>query len=279
MNPEIERINKRLRLGRPVQSRPVEMTHAHIQGRSVIFCTDMKNDPIQRNHRRGGFYEAKELNGLKAIFPKGGTFIDIGANVGNHGLFAALFLGAGRVVPIEPNPLAYRLLVQNVLVNRLTDIYDLTMLGVGLSDTEQGGFAMEKRARNLGGAKMLSGQGDLQVFRGDTLFADEKPAMIKIDVESMEMQVLRGLEGVLAKHRPILLVEVDNENEPEFLEWARASGYDIAETVQRYRLNKNHILVPRAQDAEQGEAPEKVAKSARKPLKTKAKKPGKAKVA
>lgn len=243
MTPEILRKNKRLKLGRPMQSHALQLTHARVQDRPVIFCTDMENDPIQRNHRRGTFYEGKELNELKKIFPKGGTFIDIGANVGNHGLFAALFLEASRVVPIEPNPLAYRLLIQNVLVNGLSDVFDLSMLGVGLSDTQQGGYAMEERERNLGGAKMLSGKGELQVYPGDTLLKNETPAMIKIDVEGMEMSVLAGLKAVLAKHKPILLVEVDNENEAEFMAWAKATGYDVVQTVQRYRLNKNHLLV------------------------------------
>ncbi len=246
MTPEVERILKRLRLGRPVSSRAIELTHARIQDKRVTFCTDMEHDPIQRNHRRGQFYEAKELNGLKEVFPKGGTFVDIGANVGNHGLFAALFLGAARVIPFEPNPLAYRLLVQNVLVNLLDDIFDLSRLGFGLSDTGEGGFAMEKRARNLGGAKMLSGKGKLQVFRGDTLLETETPAMIKIDVEGMEMGVLGGLSKVISTHKPVLLVEVDNENEDAFMAWAKTAGYDVADTVQRYRLNKNHLLLPKA---------------------------------
>lgn len=261
MNPEVERILKRLRLGRPVQSRGLDLTHARIEAQRVVFCTDMENDPIQRNHRRGNFYEAKELHRLKEVFAKGGTFVDIGANVGNHSLYAALFLRAGRVVPFEPNPLAYRLLVQNVLLNGLEPVFDLSKLGVGLSDKEEGGFAMEDRARNLGGAKMLSGMGKLQVYRGDTLLAGEKPAMIKIDVEGMEMAVLVGLEGVLKKHKPVLLVEVDNENEDVFMDWAGGAGYKVAETVQRYRLNKNHLLKPKAKT------------KARKPAKTPREKP------
>ncbi len=244
MIPRIEKILKRLRLGRPVQSAKLELTHARISDRRVIFCTDMENDPIQRNHRRGQFYEGRELGKLKAHFPEGGTFVDIGANVGNHSLYAALFLGAGRVIPFEPNPRAFRLLVQNVLVNRLEEVIDLSRLGVGLADREEGGFAMEKRKRNLGGARMLPGEGRLRVFRGDTLLEGERPALIKIDVEGMEMPVLAGLEATIAAHRPALLVEVDNENETAFRQWAADAGYEIADTVQRYRLNKNHLLLP-----------------------------------
>ena len=247
MTPEVKRINKRLRLGRPVTSRPVQLTTARIRDRRVIFCTDMENDPIQRNHRRGQFYEAKELAGLAELFPTGGTFVDIGANVGNHSLYAALFLGAARVIAFEPNPLAYRLLVQNVLVNGLEHVIDLSRLGVGLGARDEGGYSMERRRRNLGGAKMLPGDsGKLRVLPGDTLLEGEAPALIKIDVEGMEMPVLEGLKATLRQHRPVLLVEVDNANEAAFMEWAEAAGYDVARTVQRYRLNKNHLLIPRA---------------------------------
>ncbi len=272
MTPRVKKILKRLRLGRPVQSIRLELTHARINDRKVIFCTNMENDPIQRNHRRGQFYEAKELGKLIEVFPKGGTFVDIGANVGNHGLYAALFLDADKVIPFEPNPKAWRLLVQNVLVNGLEDIFDLSRLGVGLSDTEEGGFAMEKRARNLGGAKMLSGKGKLQVFRGDTLLAEEKPALIKIDVEGMEMGVLGGLSEVIEKHKPILLVEVDNENEEAFMEWADKAGYDLADTVQRYRLNKNHLLLPKAQKTAKSKRKATAKKSPARKSKPKAKK-------
>ncbi|HHL22367.1 MAG TPA: FkbM family methyltransferase [Aliiroseovarius sp.] len=255
MTPEVERINKRLRLGRPVTSRPVQLTTARIRDRRVIFCTDMENDPIQRNHRRGQFYEAKELAGLAELFPAGGTFVDIGANVGNHSLYAALFLGAARVIAFEPNPLAYRLLVQNVLVNGLEQVIDLSRLGVGVGAREEGGYSMERRRRNLGGAKMLPGEsGKLRVLPGDILLEGEAPALIKIDVEGMEMAVLEGLKATLRQHRPVLLVEVDNENEAAFMEWAEAAGYDVARTVQRYRLNKNHLLTPHALAADGSEA-------------------------
>jgi len=246
MTPEIEQILEKLRTEQPINSHNLAMTHTNVDGQRVIFCTDMERDPIQRNNRRGVFYEGKELNNLKEIFPEGGTFLDIGANIGNHSLFAAMILKAGRVVPIEPNPLAYNLLIQNVLVNRLEGVIDLSRLGVGLSDSEADGFAMEKRDRNLGSAKMLSGEGNLRVFRGDSLFADEYPDMIKIDVEGMEMAVLAGLEGVLSKHKPVMLVEVDNENEAAFMEWVKKAGYDVVDTVQRYRQNKNHLLAPKA---------------------------------
>lgn len=244
MTPEINVVLEKLRLGHPLQSHSLNVVHATIEQRRVHFAVDLEKDPIQRHHRKGQFYEAKELRALKVEFPKNGVFVDIGANVGNHGLYAAMFLEAKQVIPFEPNPLAYRLLIHNVALNGLDAQFDLSKLGVGLSDQDAGGYAMEERNRNLGAAKMLPGEGDLQVFRGDTLLSGIAPDFIKIDVEGMELNVLRGLDESIAKNRPGLLVEVDNENEDEFRNWVDRNEYDIQDVIQRYKTNKNFMLKP-----------------------------------
>lgn len=243
LTKRVQRILKRLYLGRPVESGMLQTVRCRVLDTDVTFCVNMENDPIQRNHRRGTFYEIKELREIIPIFPKGGVFVDIGANVGNHALFAALHFKAGKVIPFEPNPQAYDLLIQNVLANGLQDTFDLTKLGVGISASHEGGFAMQKRTRNLGAAKMLPGQGDLEVYPGDMLLEGVVPDMIKIDVEGMEMDALAGLSKTLKKHRPMLMIEVDNENENEFLKWANANKYAVLKMYQRYRLNKNYLLV------------------------------------
>ena len=250
MTPHVNRINKRLRLGRPILSHGVDIVHTRVRDQDVRFCVNMENDPIQRNHRKGRFYEMKELSEISEIFPKKGTFVDIGANVGNHSLFAALFFGAGRLVPFEPNQRAYELLIANIQVNGLAGITDLTKLGVGIGKTHDTGFAMEDRERNLGGAKMLAGEGEIEVFSGDELLEGEVPAMIKIDVEGMELEALAGLENTVGTHKPMLLVEVDNENEDAFLTWADTQNYIVLKTYQRYRLNKNHLIVPKSKASE-----------------------------
>ena len=108
---------------------------------------------------------------------------------------------------------------------------------------------MEKRNRNLGGAKMLAGEGDLDVYRADDLLADVTPDMIKIDVEEMEMQVLAGLSGVLNRCRPVLLVEVDTVNEDAFQAWVSDNNYAMVSSYQRYKSNRNHIIADKDQAA------------------------------
>lgn len=244
MTPEVQAQIDGLNTGKPLVFDGIDVVHCLYNGEPVFFCLDREQDPIQRNNRAGKFYEAPELRWIGKLTKPGATFIDIGANIGNHALYFAKFLKATRVIPIEPNPVAYRLLIANMALNRVTDRVDLTRLGVGLSNRSIGGYAVEQRERNIGGTRMIEGAGDIQVLCGDTLFAGEVPDVIKIDVEGMELDVLEGLETTIATHRPHLLVEVDGENDDAFRDWMTARKYRIVKDWQRYRSNRNYLLTP-----------------------------------
>lgn len=222
----------------------IDVVPALIDGVQVLFATDKLRDPIQRNHRKGEFYEGEELLQLREIFPKGGVFVDIGTNVGNHSLFVAKFLNPSKVIPFEPNPLAYRLLMANIAFNGLGDVFDVSNLGLGLSDKSAGGFSMTEQDKNLGAARMVEGEGSISVIRGDDALAGETPDLIKIDVEGMEMMVLAGIEETISRAKPKILIEVDQENYDAFDNWVEKVGYKVTKEVQRYRSNKNFFLAP-----------------------------------
>ncbi len=229
----------------PVIFAGIDVVSCQIDGKHVLFAVDMENDPIQRNHRRGQFYEPKELKLMGRWFPKGGVFVDIGANVGNHSLYAALFLQPAAVIPCEPNPLAFNLLRANVHLNGLEDVFDLSHLGLGVASATGSGYAMQERARNLGGAKMLAGAGEIDVRAGDELLQGVAPSMIKVDVEGMEMDVLDGLEQTVTTHQPTMMVEVDDENEDAFTTWVEAHEYKVQRRMRHYKTNENYFIVPK----------------------------------
>lgn len=244
MTPEVGAVLVGLARGEGFSQAGTQRTRCRIRGRDLVFCTAVEHDPIQRKMRSGAFYETSDLYLLDGHFPAGGTFIDVGANIGNHSLYFAVMLGAGRVIPIEPNPVCWRLLVENVLANDVLDRFDLSRLGVGLGAARAGGYGMERRERNLGAAAMVAGEGDLEVWRGDDLLAGEAPDLIKIDVEGAEMAARQGLQGLIAQHRPRLFVEVAAENDAAFRDWVAAAGYAIALTRNRYRKATNYLAVP-----------------------------------
>jgi len=233
---------------------PMETVHAQIKGRPVAFCINMADDPIQNAHRTGQFYEGRELALLAEHVPAGATILDIGANVGNHALWLAMFTGATRIIVIEPNPLALEPLVGNVLANRLSGIIDLSHLGFGLGDSDTDGWGMKKHNRNLGATKMFSGQGTLTVRRGDTVFPQLNPDVIKIDVEGMEMAVLDGLHALIARARPVIMIEVLDSHADAFADWAQARRYRI-ETLGKEPKLTNHLLVPLPKSADDAARP------------------------
>ena len=100
--------------------------------------------------------------------------------------------------------------------------------------------------RNLGGSKMRATEGGgLEVVVGDEALKGVDPAMIKVDVEGMEMEVLRGLEGTIRRAKPVLLLEIDDANLDDFRAWITPLDYDVVEEVRRYQNNTNYVLVPK----------------------------------
>ena len=53
------------------------------------------------------------------------------------------------MIPLEPNPAAYRLLVSNFILNDLLEKADLSALGFGISNRRQVGFGLSARENNL----------------------------------------------------------------------------------------------------------------------------------
>jgi len=237
---DIDAARAALAEGRPLRFPPFETVHWG----GLTFCLNFERDPIQRHLRRGEFFEETELAAIAPFVRPGFHAIDVGANIGNHALYFATRLGAGRVTVVEPNPLALAPLVANVVINGLAEVIDLSALGVGLSDAFGDGWFMGRHDRNLGATKMKPGGGDLTVRRGDDLFAGIRCDLLKIDVEGMEMKVLSGLTETIDRTRPVILIEVDGENDAAFHAWTAARGYGVALTHRHNEKNCNYLLTP-----------------------------------
>lgn len=214
-----------------------------IDDKWIYFTVQDPRDTIQREHIKGAFYEPDELQIIKKYLPENARFCDIGANIGNHSLYVLKYLGAAEAILFEPNPTAIAVLQSNMALNGVLDRCDMSHLGFGLSDKDQGGFSVDAPDRNLGGARLVEGDGDLRVRTGDAMLKDRPVDFIKIDVEGMEIGVLKGLSEVVRTNRPVIFIEVDNENADAFKDWVTANDYEVKERFQRYEANENFLLV------------------------------------
>jgi FkbM family methyltransferase len=218
---------------------------AQIAGKEVYFFVVNQHDEIQRYHAQGQFYEIEELGIISGCFPRGGVFVDIGANVGNHTIYVCNYLHPTQVIVIEPNPLAIPILKINLALNGLGRQVDLSHLGVGFSDAASIAHALVPK-NNLGGAVMrITDQPNgLPLVRGDDILLQRRVDFIKLDVEGMEMPVLAGLAGTIAKWRPAMFIEVENINAEAFQTWIKANNYVTVSRCRRYQINENYMLMP-----------------------------------
>ncbi len=215
-------------------------------GRDIRFFVYDREDAIQRHHLKGEFYEREELEIMTQFWRTDRAFVDIGANVGNHAIYASKVLHTPKVIVFECNPFAAELLRINLLLNDLNDRVDTRFLGVALGPGEGRVRVVEDpRGNNLGGAGVADDEeGDIRMVAGDTLLAGESIGFIKIDVEGMEMEVLAGLQATIARWRPHMFIEVMDRNRDAFAAWVEASGYWFAGSAQRYEGLINYVVMP-----------------------------------
>ena len=228
-------------------SPPCRVLRCNIWGQTLLFALNNPRDVIQRHHLVGTFYEEEELEIMRRYCPPGAVYCDIGANIGNHALFALRFMQVKEAILFEPNPDAIAILMANLHLNDVLDRVDTEHLGVGLSDRAAEGLAMQvDMADNLGGARMVtSPDGPLRVVAADSVLEGRQVDFIKIDVEGMEMRVLAGLERTIARCRPSIFVEVEEANREAFAGWVARSGYVETAHFRRYPVNENYLLQPR----------------------------------
>ncbi|WP_406170437.1 FkbM family methyltransferase [Streptomyces sp. NBC_00996] len=135
-------------------------------------------------------------------------FVDIGAFSGIYTLLACRANPHLEAVAVEPNPVAASMLNRNVRANRFES--RVTVIDRALSDTP--GRTRLRIPANATKASLLDrwpAQSivDVEVTTGDEVLDGRAVDLIKIDVEGLEPQVLRGLEKSIRVHHPAIIAE------------------------------------------------------------------------
>lgn len=147
----------------------------------------------------------------------GTTAVDVGASVGNYALALRKAVGPnGRVLALEANPAVFKELVRSTWLAGV-DAHNLAV------SSQEGTAELRIPVDALGRVQepvaTLEDRGQecvrVQIPRTtlDHLLADaERVSVIKIDVEGHEGEVIRGATGVLDKHRPALVMEIEAQH-------------------------------------------------------------------
>ncbi len=177
---------------------------------------------------------------------KGMTIIDVGSNIGYYALLAAKHVGSkGKVLAIEPNPMALECLKRNVGSNRLENV-ELRQIAIWDKET----LAWFEVPPSLNSARVLDVydcskekiRGKLirvQTTTLDSLLENyDKVDWLRFDVEGGEFQIINGATKTIKNFMPNIFMEfhpilLGKERALGLLRKLHDYGYEIEYAVTR----------------------------------------------
>jgi FkbM family methyltransferase len=192
---------------------PYLTTKSDILGMRFRFKTQ---DVIGRHIFKLGVHEPSTTRFIMDNLPggEGAIYVDVGANIGWYSILLDRITDEdATVLAFEPDPLNFKLLEHNIVLNRCAKIrtFDLA-----LSDHDGTGTLHLYSDLNRGKHSMLpivsKATAEVTTRSLDTLLRDEmieadRVQLIKMDVEGYELTVLKGMRRVL-ECRPLVVSEL-----------------------------------------------------------------------
>ncbi|RAP32429.1 hypothetical protein DID76_00465, partial [Candidatus Marinamargulisbacteria bacterium SCGC AG-414-C22] len=193
---------------------------------SVSLLGHSENDHIFKHIKQNSsFYENSLLRYMYFIKQLSresfDVCFDIGANIGNHSVFIGKFL-TSKVVSVEPNRHLKKILLDNLSNNNTS--FKLFNCGLGAISTLGKMTFSDKADNNIGMGKIVlthDSHDAIQIDTLDNIFLQSehyfkqqlKIFLIKIDVEGMELDVLKGALNVINSQKPHLFIEASTNDE------------------------------------------------------------------
>jgi FkbM family methyltransferase len=177
-----------------------------------------------------GEYEPGTVEVFSALCRSARQIFDVGAFGGLYSVFAAAANPDARVLAFEPNPESAVSCRRNLELNApLTRNVELMQIALGDHDGKES-LALTGGTSSLNPAfRAHSEETAVDVTRGDEIVRHrriERLDLVKLDTESTEPAVLRGLTATLDRDRPDLVCEVlRGRTESDLEDVLRPFGY------------------------------------------------------
>lgn len=159
-----------------------------------------------------GEYSQLEMDLFESFIKPGDIVMEVGANIGAHTLGLARMVGsAGRVVAIEAQPILFQTLCGNMAINSITHVECMNFAASNGNGYINVPFHDYSKKGNFGGISLCEAETGfrIEMKQLDNVFYYPSLALLKIDVEGMEQEVLEGATNLITKFKPILYVEND----------------------------------------------------------------------
>ena len=153
--------------------------------------------------------------------------LDIGANYGFISLALQTNLNEHAIIhSFEPHPEIFKTFQKSISENGITNI-TLTNVAIGSEDCEIALNLYGQTSNILGSDKDIKGKALIKQINLDNYLLENniQPNFIKIDVDGYEMNVLNGLKQTIAKFKPIMVIETNDDY--EVLAFLKSCNYKL----------------------------------------------------
>ncbi len=204
--------------------------------------------------RRGGFGFLPARRGptveqqfLKSLDLDTKTVFDMGAYIGLTTMFLARRVGPqGHVVAFEPNPANFATLNDHLALNHITNVRALCIGLASTAGTQE--FAVAGPARGTFEPSRQRREKQVQVMQLAVDTCDHlveahrlpAPAFVKMDVEGMELNVLKGMQQTIRSSSPALLIELHGVAELEIVNLLLDVRYKILQIEEGIELGRSN---------------------------------------
>lgn len=175
---------------------------------------------------------------LRRILQPGTRYLDVGANIGYFSVFVHLLAKDIQIDAVEPQPILYSLLQNNLWANGARARTHNVALGDQRRLLPMSSAPMNPADSRLG-VHEPDGRYDLvvPVIQADELFTRRTFDVVKISVQGFEPDVILGMQRII-RDSPAIVLVVDFR--PSLL---IDRGLDPREVLNRYRQMGLHIAV------------------------------------
>ncbi len=172
----------------------------------------LKRGHFSRQIKNGTFESNEsEFRRLEEWAKPGDWVLDIGANIGQYSRkFSDIVGPTGRVIAFEPVPRTFELLSANTVQ---FPVQNVTLINVAASDSMHiVGMTLPKFDTGLNNyymASVTTEHAELSAISLpiDALNIPTRITIAKIDVEGHELSTLKGMEQLIRRDKPVLIVE------------------------------------------------------------------------
>src|SRR5262249_51382931 len=152
----------------------------------------------------------------------GDLFFDVGANVGSYTILASGVCKA-RTWAFEPDPLTVGALERNIAINTIQNRVTVYQIALGATNVEIP-FTIGRDTMNKVADVRDSNVRIVRQLPLDALAGTSTPAMIKMDVEGYEPEVIKGA-GRLLSNRQLKVIESESVS-PEMEQAFEKNGFE-----------------------------------------------------